>query len=82
MGEDIKVKEIKEIQKKKVIQGNLAPEILFYGGKKLEREVRKILNKFSNHPFIFNLSNGIMPGTPVKNVQKLVKIIRSYKNEV
>ena len=82
VGEDIRIEEIKEIQKKKVIQGDLSPEVLYYGGKKLEKEVEKILNKFSNHPFIFNLSNGIMPGTPVKNVRKLVKIIRNYKNEV
>ena len=82
VGEDIKVKEIKEIQKRKVIQGNLSPKVLFDGGKKLEKETKKILNKFSNSPFIFNLSHGIMPGTPIKNVQKLVKIVRGYKNEV
>ena len=82
VGEDIKVEEIKEIQKKKEIQGNLSPKVLYNGGKKLEKETKKILNKFSNSPFIFNLSHGIMPGTPIKNVQKLVKIVRGYKNEV
>ena len=79
MGEDIKAEEIKEIQKKKAIQGNLSPKILFNGGKRLEKETKKILNKFSNSPFIFNLSHGIMPGTPIKNVEKLIKIVRNKK---
>ena len=79
VGEDIKVEEIKEIQKKKAIQGNLSPKILFNGGKRLEKETKKILNKFSNSPFIFNLSHGIMPGTPIKNVEKLIKIVRNKK---
>ena len=79
VGEDIKAEEIKEIQKKKAIQGNLSPKILFNGGKRLEKETKKILNKFSNSPFIFNLSHGIMPGTPIKNVEKLIKIVRNKK---
>ena len=82
VGDDIKTKEIKEIQRKKVIQGNLPPKVLFNGGKKLETETKKILNKFSDNHFIFNLSHGIMPGTPIKNVQKLIKIIRNHKNEI
>ena len=52
------------------------------GGKKLEKETKKILKKFSGRPFIFNLAHGIMPKTPVKNVYKLVNIIREYKNEI
>ena len=82
VGEDIKRNEIKKIQEKKTIQGNLSPKVLLEGGKKLERETKKVLNKFSGGPFIFNLSHGIMPKTPVNNVKKLVKIIRNYKNEV
>ena len=82
VGEDIKLREIKKIQEKKVIQGNLSPKILFNGGKKLETETMKILNKFSSKPFIFNLSHGIMPDTPIRNVKKLVDIIRKYKSEI
>ena len=82
VGQDIKLSEIKKIQKKKTIQGNLSPQTLFDGGRKLEIETTKVLKKFSNKPFIFNLSHGIMPGTPIKNVEKLIKIIRNYKNEI
>ena len=80
VGNDITKKEINKIQTKKIIQGNLSPRILFNGGKKLEIETKKILNKFSKKPFIFNLSHGIMPGTPTKNVKKLIDIVRK-KNE-
>ena len=82
VGEDIKDYEIKKIQEKKTIQGNLSPKALFSGGKNLEKEIRKVLKKFSKKPFIFNLSHGIMPGTPLRNVQKLIDVIRGYKNEV
>ena len=82
VGEDIKKKEIKKIQQKKIIQGNLSPKALLDGGKKLENETKKVLSRFSEKPFIFNLSHGIMPKTPIKNVKRLVKIIRNYKNEV
>ena len=82
VAEDVLVKEIKKIQKTKTIQGNLSPKTLFDGGKKLEKETKKILKKFSGRPFIFNLAHGIMPKTPVKNVYKLVNIIREYKNEI
>ena len=79
VGNDITNKTIKKIQKKKAIQGNLKPETLMSGGEKLEKEVIKILKKFAKKPFIFNLSHGIMPKTPLKNVTKLIKLVRSYK---
>ena len=59
---------------KKIINLNNEKEFL-----ELEKETKKILNKFSNSPFIFNLSHGIMPGTPIKNVEKLIKIVRNKK---
>jgi len=45
----------------------------------LKKETIKIIKKFSKKPFIFNLSHGIMPKTPIKNVKQLVKLIRNYK---
>ena len=47
--------------------------------KRIEKEVVKILKQFAMKPFIFNLSHGIMPKTPLKNVTKLIKLVRSYK---
>ena len=79
VGRDVTKKEINKIQKKIIIQGNLSPETLFNGGKKLEIETKKILNNFSRKPFIFNLSHGIMPGTPIKHVEKVIEIVRNKK---
>ena len=67
------------IQKKKIIQGNLSPQTLVKGGQKLEIETKKVFKRFSKGPFIFNLSHGILPKTPVENVKKLIKLVRSYK---
>ena len=80
VGQDVPVEDIKKLQKKKTIQGNLNPIILKRGGKKLESEVRKILENYSGRPFIFNLSHGILPETPVENVEKLIKLVREKFN--
>ena len=79
VGADISKKTIDKIQRKKTIQGNLKPEILFKGGEQLEKETNKVIEKFAKKPFIFNLSHGIMPKTPIKNVKRLVELIRNYK---
>lgn len=81
VGDDITQKQIDQIQKQKVIQGNLKPKTLLIGGKKLEIGVSKVFEKFSKKPFIFNLSHGILPKTPVKNVKKLIKLVRNYKKK-
>jgi len=36
------------------------------------------LNKFNENKHIFNLSHGVLPQTPVENVEILVDIIRNY----
>ncbi|MBM3590262.1 MAG: uroporphyrinogen decarboxylase [Alphaproteobacteria bacterium] len=62
----------------KVIQGNLDNFLLAFGDKKqIEDEVKNILNSFANKPFIFNLGHGILPQTPIENVELLLKIIRN-----
>ena len=65
-------------EKKIILQGNLDPQFLIEGGKKLEDEVKKIMIEFSNYDHIFNLSHGILPITPIKNVEKTIEIIRNF----
>ena len=60
------------------MQGNLNPKVLVQGGKKMEEEIKKILLRFNNNRHIFNLSHGILPQTPIANVEKTVKLIRDY----
>jgi len=67
----------KNIEPHCVIQGNLDNVALLAGGEQLEEEVAKILQCFSHRPFIFNLGHGILPDTPVTNVEHLISLVRS-----
>ena len=68
-----------EIQKdcNKVIQGSLDNILLSTKSKFLEEEVNNIINDFGNYPFIFNLGHGVLPETPIDNINKVLNIIRS-----
>lgn len=61
------------------IQGNLSNQALLKGGDDLIIQVRKILDKFSNRPFIFNLGHGIIKETPIAHVEQLCRLIKDYK---
>lgn len=61
------------------VQGNLDPITLFAPEELLEKRVREILRSANGRPgHIFNLGHGIVPGTPVENVQAVVRMIRDY----
>ena len=67
---------LKNIRKDVVLQGNLNPELLVKGGKKLDEEVLKIKNFVGNRQHIFNLGHGLFPETPIKNVHRFIELIR------
>ncbi len=58
------------------LQGNLSPRTLLVGGANLQEKVRSILAGMIDHPHIFNLGHGILPQTPVQNVDEMLRIIR------
>ena len=60
------------------IQGGLDPKILLQDEDTLEKETKKYLSIFKDHPYIFNLGHGIQPQTKIEMVEKLVKIVRSF----
>ena len=61
-----------------VIQGNLDNFLLAFGSKKeIEKEVFEILKIFGNKPFIFNLGHGILPETPIKNVELVINLVKN-----
>ena len=66
----------KNIQKEKVIQGNLDPAYLISGGKELVKSTLNIVNKFSSSGHIFNLGHGITPDAKIHNVELLLKTIK------
>ena len=65
-----------KLQEKAIIQGNLDPLCLCAGGEIMEKKIENILDKLKNGHFIFNLGHGIVPQTPIENVNKLIKMIR------
>jgi uroporphyrinogen decarboxylase len=71
------LKNISKLNTNKTIQGNLDPKTLRLGGKKLEREIHKILLAFRETPHIFNLGHGVIKDTPTTNVADAVDTIRS-----
>jgi uroporphyrinogen decarboxylase len=71
------INQVLQQQDQAVIQGNLDNFLLAFGTKQqIVSEVENILMKLNNHPFIFNLGHGILPETPIENVELLLNIIR------
>ena len=61
-----------------MIQGDLKPEHLINGGANMIDEIKKTLEKYKDNLHIFNLSHGILPNTPIENVEKTIKIVKTY----
>jgi uroporphyrinogen decarboxylase len=62
------------------VQGNLDPITLFAPQDVLEARVREVLDLAGGKPgHIFNLGHGIVPGTPVDNVIKVVEWVKQYR---
>lgn len=66
-----------EISGKKSLQGNLDPTILFAPKEKIRKETERVLQSYGEGGgHIFNLGHGILPKTPVENVQYLVECVK------
>jgi uroporphyrinogen decarboxylase len=64
------------------VQGNLDPITLFAEPELIRNRVRHILDQAGGRAgHIFNLGHGIVPGTPVENVQAVVKYVREYARQ-
>ena len=61
------------------VQGGFDPKFLLTDKDILEKEIKKYLNIFKDHPYIFNLGHGIQPDTKVEAVERLVNIVRNFK---
>ena len=68
-----------ELQPHLALQGNLDPILLLAGGEALDRETDRILEILGRGPFVFNLGHGILPETPIANVERLVEWVRKGK---
>jgi len=59
------------------VQGNLDPIALFAPEEVLKEHVREVLDAAGGRPgHIFNLGHGIVPGTPVDSVIRVVEWVK------
>jgi len=74
-------KKILQEELNQVIQGNLDNILLAYGSKDaIKKEVLNILEIFNDKAFIFNLGHGILPETPIENLELVVDLVRKNKS--
>ncbi|GCE12192.1 uroporphyrinogen decarboxylase [Tengunoibacter tsumagoiensis] len=64
------------------VQGNLDPVVLFAPWPEVERRVAALLDQVAGRPgHIFNLGHGILPGTPVETIRRLVDFVHEYSSK-
>jgi len=64
------------------VQGNLDPITLFAPLEIIEARVNEVLRSAGGRAgHIFNLGHGIVPATPVENVQAVVRMVREFRLE-
>ena len=69
----------RQVLEGKAIQGNLDPHVLFAPPEVVSTEATRILEATADcDGFIFNLGQGILPGTPVDNVRLLVETVHAF----
>ncbi len=63
------------------VQGNLDPAALFAPRGEVERGCGRFWPQAAGRPgHIFNLGHGLLPETPLENVQALVDTVRHYES--
>ena len=58
------------------LQGNLDPLALVAGGAALDAGVDRVLSGFESKAHVFNLGHGILPETPIANVEQMMRRVR------
>jgi len=62
----------------RAIQGNLDPAVLLGPWEMVEQKARDVLRRAGDRAgHVFNLGHGVLPGTPVEHLQRLVDLVHS-----
>ena len=77
IGSEVSLKTAKAMQKLVCVQGNLSSELAAGKVEDMLAQVRRITDQLRDGPFIFSLGHGVLPHTPVSNLQSLVDEVRS-----
>jgi uroporphyrinogen decarboxylase len=67
------------LQQTVAIQGALDPLLLRAGGPELTRRVDTLLRQWAGGPYIFNLGHGVLPDTPLDNIQAVVSQVTGWR---
>ena len=71
---------IKNLNSSIAIQGNLDPASLIpLNSIHLEDIILSILNIMKDNRFIFSVGHGLTPDCKIKNIRKVIDIVRNYK---
>jgi uroporphyrinogen decarboxylase len=66
----------RRIGEERAIQGNLDPAVLLAPWDAVERKAREVLERAGGRDgHVFNLGHGVLPSTPVANLQRLVDLV-------
>lgn len=68
-----------QLQEQIIVQGNLDSILLAEDKNAMLIQAKKIIENLGRKSFIFNLAHGIVPHTPVENVQALCDLIKESK---
>ena len=68
---------IKNLKTDIILQGNIDPNKINKGGKELEAEVYSLLLNTRGRNHIYCSGHGLLPSTPIKNVERVIEIIKS-----
>ena len=76
---DYEIDPLKILKEIKIpVQGGMDPKILLTDKENVKKEVKKYLDIFKDHPYIFNLGHGILPETNPDMVEFLIKTVKDY----
>lgn len=66
------------VQNRYTLQGNLDPTILLSNPDTVARATTQVLQSAGKTRHIFNLGHGILPATPIENVERMLETVRAY----
>jgi len=68
---------VKNLKTDVTLQGNIDPNKINRGGKELEDAVKRLLQSTKDRNHIYCSGHGLLPSTPIKNVERVIEIIKN-----